>query len=211
MEIVIILVIAAIVFAAVRFIRRTRPSPIDKDTKQALEILPETFVVLDLETTGLDPERHEIIEIGAIRIKRNSIHHDGFLSLVRPKKKVPQKITDMTGITQAMLDEKGEPLEKAIREFHEFVGDLRLVAYNAEFDMAFLQRAGREYGIEFKNDVSCVLKMARRAWPHRKSFKLKDLATDGGLDMSDQHRALADCKRAAAAYGAVVAELRRID
>ena len=162
-------------------------------------------------TTGLDPERHEIIEIAAIRVNRDSIHHDTFQSLVKPKRKVPRTITEMTGITQAMLDVDGKPLEEVLREFREFVGDLRLIAYNTKFDMAFLQCAAERVGIEFSNEVSCALTMARRAWPHRDRFKLKDISKDGGLDMSDQHRALADCKRILVVYNASVAELQQLE
>ena len=212
MELVILIVVAVIVIVAAKYFgRRHKAKAAEADAKKALQLLPERFIVLDLETTGLDPEKHEIIEIAAIKVNRDSIHHDGFQSLIKPKRKVPKRITELTGITQEMLDAEGEPLEKAMREFREFVGEHRLVAYNAEFDMAFLHRAGREFGVEFRNEVSCALKMARRAWPELKSFKLAHLAKIGQLDMTGQHRAMADCKRALVVYSATVAELRRLD
>jgi DNA polymerase III subunit epsilon len=77
-------------------------------------------VVFDLETTGLNPERHEIIEIGAIKVNRDSDVHQTFQALVKPVKRIPKKITEITGITQAMVTEDGEPAEQVLRDFHEF-------------------------------------------------------------------------------------------
>lgn len=169
--------------------------------------LPEQFVVFDLETTGLDPNKHEIIEIGAIRVNRDSSEHDTFQQLVKPSGRVPKKITQLTGITQAMVDSEGEPLEKALREFLGFAGELRLVSFNASFDMAFLHNAADKYSFTVSNQVSCALKMARRAWPGRRSYRLTDLAKDGHLSRAGTHRALGDCQRAMIVYAAAAAKL----
>ena len=141
--------------------------------------LPQQFVIFDLETTGLDPSKHEIIEIGAIRVNRDSDTHDTFQALIKPRKKIPKKITELTGITQKMVDTDGQSLEATILDFIKFVGDLNLVAFNAEFDMAFLQRAAEAHSVSVENPVSCALQMARRAWPGRRSYKLAELAKDG--------------------------------
>lgn len=178
-----------------------------KAPKARLAHLPERFVVFDLETTGLDPEKHEIIEIGAIRVHRNSTQHDTFQSLVKPIKKIPKKITNLTGINQAMLDADGETLEAALKGFMEFVGDLNLVSFNADFDMAFLRNAAAKHSIPVVNPVSCALKMARRAWPGRKSYRLVDLAKDGNLSSDGTHRALADCQRTVIVYTAAASQL----
>lgn len=169
--------------------------------------LPERFVVFDLETTGVDPEKHEIIEIGAIRVNRDATDHDTFQSLIRPTRKVPKKITEITGINQEMLDGEGKPLESALREFLDFAGDLHLVSFNADFDMAFLKNAAAANSLDFRNSVSCVLKMARRAWPGRKSYRLGELAKDGKLSGHDTHRALGDCQRTLIVYAAAAAKL----
>ena len=172
-----------------------------------LSHLPERFVVFDLETTGLNAFEHEIIEFGAIRVNRDSTSHDTFQALVKPSKKVPRKITQITGITQEMIDSQGEPLDKVFQEFVEFIGELPLVAFNSEFDMAFLERAAEPRGHKFRNRVSCALQMARRAWPGRKSHRLADLAKDGGLDTGDAHRAIADCQSALIVYTAAANKL----
>ena len=132
------------------------------------EHMPETFVVLDLETTSLYLARHEIIEIAAIGYRKGATTHDTFQALVKSGKTVPKEITDLTGITQVMLDNEGEPLSQVIPQFSDFIGSLRLVTFNAEFNMAFLEVAYENHGIPKPiNPVSCALKMVWRAWPHR--------------------------------------------
>ena len=191
-----------VIVAAVIYFLRSRGKP-----QASLAHLPEQFVVFDLETTGLDPRKHEIIEFGAIRVNRDSINHDTFQSLVKPSRKVPKKITELTGINQAMLDAEGEPIESALREFLNFVGDLHLVSFNADFDMAFLQSTATKHSISIGNPVSCALKMSRRAWPGRKSYRLADLAKDGNLRSDGTHRALGDCQRALIVYTAAASKL----
>ena len=178
--------------------------------KVSLAHLPERFIVFDLETTGLDPEQDEIIEFGAIRVNRDSNQHDTYQSLVKPTKKVPRKITDLTGIDQSMLDAEGVPLETALREFLSFVGDLQLVSFNADFDMGFLRNAAAKHSQPIANPVSCALKMSRRAWPGRKSYRLADLAKDGKLSSDGTHRALGDCQRALIVYTAAASRLGTI-
>lgn len=196
------LVIAAIAAAVLFFLlkRQKRPN---------LSVLPEQFVVFDLETTGLKPEIHEIIEIGAIRVNRDSHHHDTFQALIRPRKRIPKKITEITGITQDMIEKEGEALEVALAQFLEFVGELPLVSFNAEFDMPFLMNAVNQTqaGPPIKNRVSCALEMARRAWPGLKSYRLADLAKHGGLSAKETHRALGDCIRASTVYMAAACKL----
>ena len=169
--------------------------------------LPTQFVVFDLETTGLDPSKHQIIEIGAIRVNRDSNQHDTYQKLVIAKRKLPKKIVELTGITDDLLKSDGVPLEAALKEFSDFVGELRLVSFNADFDLPFLRNAGAIHSIEFHNPTSCALKMARRAWPRRQSYRLADLARDGKLSLSNQHRALGDCERALHVYIAAASKL----
>jgi DNA polymerase III subunit epsilon len=189
--------IAALALLIVLF-RLFRPSK--PESKVDLTVLPERFVVLDLETTGLHAEQHEIIEIGAIRVNRNSTTHETFQTLVTPTLALPKKIIGMTGITQSMIDSEGIPLQTAMTAFLEFIGDLPLVAFNAEFDMAFLEKAAYGQGISIKNKVSCALQMSRRAWPGLKSYRLRDLGKRGGLAVNGEHRALADCQLALTVY-----------
>lgn len=175
----------------------------------SIDNLPDSFVVFDLETTGLDASQHEIIEIAAIRFTKSTNTHDTLQGLVKPKQPVPQKITELTGITQEMLDRDGEQIRDVLGEFKSFVGNLRLVSFNAEFDMAFLQAAAKGNGLRtFKNPTSCALKLARKAWPGRKSYRLDDLASDGEFKSGTAHRALEDARRALIVYAAANAALK---
>ena len=202
------LTLLILVAVLVYFVLRHRYSGVKK---VETDHLPPEFVVFDLETTGLDASRHEIIEIAAIRYKKGTTTQDTLQSFVKPTKRVPKKITDLTGITQEMVDAQGEPLVDVLKGFANFVGSCRLVTFNAEFDMAFLQAAARSSGTtEFGNPVSCALKMARRAWPGRKSYRLNDLASDGQFSQGTAHRALEDSRRALIVYAAAVAELKSV-
>ena len=203
MNIVFLLILVAIV---VYFLLRGRASALQRIPT---DYLPDAFVVLDLETTGLDACRHEIIEIAAIRYRKGTTNHQTIQALVKPSKKVPKEITEITGITQGMVDAKGEALADVMRELMAFVGNDRLVTFNADFDMAFLRAAASKLGLPaISNPVSCALKMARRAWPKRRSFRLRDLASDGQFSGSTAHRALEDARCALIVYSAAVAELQ---
>lgn len=173
-----------------------------------VSMLPERFVVFDLETTGLRSGHHEIIEIGAIRVNRDAEDHQTFQTLVKPRKRVPMKITEITGITNDMVQSDGLELVEALAEFRGFVGDLPLVAFNAKFDDAFLRAACvATASTHFSNETCCALKLARRAWPQRKSFRLSDIARDGNLPMDDTHRALGDCRRTIIVFAAAAREI----
>ena len=165
------------------------------------------FVVFDLETTGLDPARHEIIEIGAVRVNQDADVDDTFQALVKPRKRIPKANTEMTGISQRMVNQEGRSLRSAMEELCAFIEDLPLVSFNAEFDMAFLRNAAKGQNMVIRNPASCALKMARRAWPGRTSYQLGDLAKDRKLSDEGTHRALGDCKRTVLIYAAALSRV----
>ena len=165
-----------------------------------LSIFPEQFVVVDLETTGLDEDRDEIIEIGAIRVNLATDSKDTFQALIKPRMDVPEFITKLTGITQGMVDRDGRPLFDVLSEFTGFIGNLPLVTFNASFDMGFLQSAASKHGIHISNQYTCALRMARKAWPNLSSHRLVDIAKWGKLSTDDSHRALGDCGRALSVF-----------
>jgi DNA polymerase III epsilon subunit family exonuclease len=194
------LIIIVLVVGIYLFIQSRRKEP-------DLSMLPNQFVVLDIETTGLDPLRHEIIEIGAVKVNRDSNNHPTYQALIKPSERISKKITQITGITQNMIDKDGEDIESVLKEFIGFIGDLRLVAYNAKFDMAFLRTAAKKYSLKINNPSSCALKMARRAWPGLKSYRLTDLANKGGLSTKGSHRALKDCELTITVYTSAASKL----
>lgn len=206
MEWLVIVIVGVILY----YVWKSQSKKKKKKRKTSLAHLPPTFIVFDLETTGLNASTHEILEIGAIKVYRDGNQHDTFQTLVKPSKKVPKKITEITGITQEMVEAEGKPLEEALREFREFIGDLHLVTFNADFDMAFIHAAAMKHSMPVKNSVACALKMARRAWPGLGSYKLSALAKQGNLSSADTHRALGDAQRALIVYGAAARVLRTI-
>jgi DNA polymerase-3 subunit epsilon len=183
------------------------PQPAPTTQRELSALLPAQFVVLDLETTGLNPLTDEIIEIGAVKATLNSENHSTFQLLVKPSRCIPRKISQITGITQEMVDRDGVHLHEALTEFVDFIGDLPLVTFNAEFDMGFLCSAANREKIVIRNCYACALKRARRAWPGLQSYRLADLARMGNLSTVDAHRALGDSIRALIVFTAATSKL----
>lgn len=182
-----------------------------KSKPENTALLPQEFIVFDLETTGLDAGKHEIIEIAAIKINKDEKNHAVFESLVIPQNKIPARITKINNITQKMVTEDGRELESVLSEFRDFVGDLRLVTFNSKFDMAFLDNATNSFGYKMNNPVSCALKMARRAFPGLQSYKLTELAKLGGISSVGAHRALKDAELTVTVYSTAVDILGEIE
>lgn len=194
-----ILIVLGIIFYAYK----------DRRINKELDLLPEQFVVFDLETTGPDATKHEIIEIGAMRVYRESTTPQTFQVLVKPQVPIPKEIVALTGITQEILDRDGHLLAEALMDFAEFVGDAGLVSFNASLNTEFLGAATTRCNTPpLKNRFSCALKMARRAWPNRKSYRLADIAKDENFATDGTHRALEDCKRILAVYEAAAFKLK---
>ncbi|MFW5885402.1 MAG: PolC-type DNA polymerase III [Halanaerobium sp.] len=154
------------------------------------------FVVFDLETTGLNPSQHEIIEIGAVKIKAGE-KIDEFKSFINPGVKIPAKITEITGINDRMV--KDAPgLETVINQFIDFAGDGVLVAHNADFDYGFIRTALANLAIK-KDDYTVLdtLGLARAVVKDSKNHKLNTLAKYFGVDLENHHRALDDASATA--------------
>src|SRR5512134_3777992 len=97
-----------------------------------------TFVALDLETTGLDPDRDTILEIGAVKFKGSRIEGE-YATLVNPGRPIPPFVARLTGINDAMVA-NAPPIRQALPALREFVGDAIIVGHNIKFDLAFLRK-----------------------------------------------------------------------
>jgi DNA polymerase III epsilon subunit family exonuclease len=154
------------------------------------------FVAFDLETTGLERETDEIIEIGAVKVVDGAAT-ERMSRLVKAGKPLPSLVESLTGITAAMLAEAGE-LREALEEFLRFAGDLPLVAHNADFDAAFVQEALRKHALPpLANPIFDSLLLARAAWPTFDSHRLENLVDKLGIPPQPAHRALPDAEQAA--------------
>ena len=151
----------------------------------------QTFVVADLETTGLSAEKDEILEFAAIRVESDGSVAGEFSVLVRASASVPAAITRLTGITQATIDGEGRPLPEAMRAFVTFVGSYPVFFHNAPFDLGFIKNASSLVKIKFVNPVHDTLPLARQAWPSLGTYRLAALAEHVGTSVP-AHRALAD-------------------
>ena len=152
-----------------------------------------TFVVCDLETTGMAASAAGIIEIGAARVRGGRVIAE-FQQLVNPRMWLPPFITRLTGIDEAMLADQPS-IAQVWPRFVEFLGTDVIVAHNARFDLAFLNAAAvAESGRPLSNPILCTLKLARRLLPTVKRRGLDALASHFALPLTDRHRALGDVR-----------------
>lgn len=156
---------------------------------------PETpWVVVDVETTGLSPLNHEIIEIGAVKIVGGTIV-DTFHSMVAPSRSVSQATWDITGITQRELD-TAPPAEEVFARFFAFAEGSVLAAHNARFDMGFLSTVYRKINSNkaWPFAILDTLALARVLLPGLKGYGLGHLTNFLKIPLSQHHRALADAE-----------------
>lgn len=149
------------------------------------------YVVLDVETTGFSPANDKIIELAALKVVNGEVV-DQYSSFVNPGCKIPSRITQLTGITDA--DVKGAPkINVVIKKFADFRDDFPIVGHNVNFDMSFISVALQNVGIGA--EVACVdtLPLARAAFPDLVNHKLATLIKELNLlDHAQEHRALSD-------------------
>ena len=156
--------------------------------------VPDSFVVLDIETTGLDIRKDQIIEIAGIKYENQEISAR-FSSLVSISEKIPQKIIDLTGITDEMIANEGKPLKTVLAELIDFIDGSPIVCHNAAFDISFLQNNLRNLGLPpLKNKIIDTLPLARKKIDDISGYKLSDIAKYLELDTNILHRALPDCQ-----------------
>ena len=156
-----------------------------------------TYVVVDLETTGLSPGSSAICEIGAVRVRGFELE-ERFQTLVNPRRPLPPPVAVLTGIDPGAL-RGAPPVELAVRRFLEFAGDAVLVAHNARFDVAFLDReVERLTGRRIAAPVVDTLWLARRVLAGRTSrMGLASLSHFVGTAVRPCHRALPDAEATA--------------
>ncbi len=165
---------------------------VKEKTKEEL-IIPDRYVVFDLETTGFSPEYAEIIEIGALRMENGS-EKDRFQSYVKPLRGIPPRITAITGITNK--DTEHAPyIDEAICDFLSFIDDDILVAHNAAFDCRFVCAVCSYLGFRFGNEVVDSLRLARK-YIKAENYKLETLKRSLDIRLPS-HNAADDCTVAA--------------
>ena len=166
------------------------------------------IVMIDFETSGMSPEQGgRVTEVAALRIVGDQVV-DRYVSLINCNVRISSFITELTGITQAMIN-KAPPASEVIPELVEFIGNDTLAAHNASFDEKFLQAESDRLGLWPSYDgVVCSVKLARRVFPGLDSYSLGRLASSLGIRFAGAaHRAEADAEVASALLLRIAAHL----
>ena len=149
------------------------------------------FVAIDIETTGLIPERDEIIQIAAFRFNGNEVV-DNYVSFVKPKGKVPKFIEQLTHISPEEL-KLAPRLKEVLKEFCDFIGNTPLVGHNVNFDLSFINHALVENGsFPLINVLWDTIEIARMYLPFTTDHKLSTMVSFFGIELDNAHRADSD-------------------
>ena len=167
------------------------------------------YVAFDLETTGLSSQKDEIIEIGAVRMQGGK-ELERFQTFVNPRRRLEQKIVELTGITDAMLAD-APSIETVLPEFLEFVGDRVLVAHNADFDTGFIREACRKQGLPYGFTSVDTLILSQNLLPHLNKFKLDVVSNALSLPDFNHHRAGDDAVTCGLIFHKLTDKLRELE
>ena len=152
-----------------------------------------TYCVLDLETTGFSATNEKITEIGVMKVKNGEVI-DEFSTFVNPEKHIPERVTEVTNITDEMVADS-ETIEKIFPKLLDFLGDDKetvIVAHNANFDIGFLKQNAKVLGYKFDYTYLDTLSLAKDLFPDYKKYKLGKIAENLGIKVEVAHRALDD-------------------
>ncbi len=172
-------------------------SVFEQDETLPLELTDKTYVVFDLETTGLDVMNNGITEIGAVKIIDGKIKEQ-FTTLVKPDYRITEEIVKITGITEEMVKDSPK-ISTVIPDFMKFIEGAVLVAHNADFDVKFIKRFAGAEEYEVKNKVLDTVELARATLPFLKRHDLHTIAEHFGIAFR-HHRALSDAYATAEAF-----------
>lgn len=168
--------------------------------------LDSPIVVFDFETTGLNPRRDRIIEVGAVKLLGDQII-DTFSEMVNPGMALPPKITEITGITDADVI-GAEPAEKILPRFLTFIGDAVIAAHNAKFDCAFLKNELARMGKRFSAPRLDTLLLAQKLYPEMTRFRLGTLCRALHVSLKNAHRAVHDAKATGECLAIMLTQLK---
>ena len=152
-----------------------------------------TYCVLDLETTGFSATTEKITEVGIMKVKNGEVI-DEFSCFVNPEKHIPERVTQVTNITDEMVKD-AETIKEVFPKILEFLGDDKetvIVAHNANFDVGFLKQNAKSLGYEFNYTYLDTLSLAKDLFPEYKKYKLGKIAERLGIKVEVAHRALDD-------------------
>lgn len=158
----------------------------------------KSYIAFDVETTGLNPVQDEIIEIGALKVREGRVA-ERFIEFIRPSSSISSFVSELTGITDAMVAE-ARPRKDVIRDFLAFCEDDVLVGHNISFDYGFVKTDAAASGMDFEKKGIDTLKIARQALPGLGSKSLESLCEYYGILNNSAHRAYHDALATAKLY-----------
>lgn len=156
-------------------------------------VIKKTVTAIDIETTGLDIQSNVILSIGAVQKTTNRLAE--FYRLVKSEVEIPEKITKLTGIDQAKLDKAGQDLKRVLSDFTRFIGKSKIVGYNVQFDLQFLNLALEKNGFAIlKNNSLDLLKTVKRKDKFLDNYHLETVLRKYGIVNKQPHNALSDAR-----------------
>lgn len=159
---------------------------------EKIDVFPSSYVVIDIETTGLDSAYNSIIELAALKIENFNVI-DSFSSLVNPGVPIDSFITELTGIRNEQLS-TAPTIDAILPSFDAFVSDSIVVGHNVSFDINFIYDNFEKFLFKpFSNDYINTLSLSRKYYKSAPSYKLSALKTYLDINVEVSHRALADC------------------
>ncbi len=167
----------------------------DKDVPSFKNLEDGSFVVFDIETTGLLKYRDAITEIGAVRVENGEIT-ETYNQLINPERILPEKIVEITGITDAMLADKPK-IDEVLPGFLEFCGDSLIVGQNTDFDVGFIRYNAKKLDLKFDPIYLDTLPMARALFDDMGKFSLDKIARKLDIPAFNHHRASDDARATA--------------
>lgn len=157
-----------------------------------------TYVVFDTETTGLESNKDEIIEIGACKIVNGRID-ETFSTFVKPNKRIPREITELTGITNEMVAD-APTINYVLPDFYKFCHGANIVGHNVAFDMGFIHAISKKLSYNFNHPTIDTIEMARSKVPGLKNYKLGTVVERLGIVLDNAHRAINDATATAKVF-----------
>lgn len=170
-----------------------------------LENKGDTYVVLDIETTGLDYKQSKITEIGAVKLKDGKIVEE-FETFVNPQRPIPKEIVEITNITDDMVKD-APTIEEVLPKFLDFISDSILVAHNSSFDIPYINHFVEEMGLKMENKVIDTLEISREIYTSFPNHKLGTIASELGIEVIVAHRAIDDVKTTVKVFNKMQEEL----